>query len=42
MICNESISLAYVLPFCHPSDEDFDLTLYEQQNGAIRFDPDRF
>ena len=41
MICNEFISLAYVLPFCHLSDEDFDLALYEQQNGAIRFDPER-
>ena len=41
MICNEFTSLAHVLPFCHLSDEDFDLALYEQQNGAIRFDPDR-
>ena len=38
MICNEFISLAHVLPFCHLSEEDFDLALYEQQNGAIRFD----
>ena len=29
------------MPFCHLSDEDFDLALYEQQNGAIRFDLDR-
>ena len=41
MIGNEYISLAHVMPFCHLSDEDFDLALYEQQNGAIRFDPDR-
>ena len=41
MIGNEFISLAHVMPFCHLSDEDFDLALYEQQNGAIRFDPDR-
>lgn len=41
MICNEFISLAHVLPFCHLSEEDFDLALYEQQNGAIRFDLDR-
>lgn len=41
MICNEFISLAHVLPFCHLSEEDFDLALYEQLNGAIRFDPDR-
>lgn len=38
MICNEFITLAHVLPFCHLSEEDFDLALYEQQNGAIRFD----
>ena len=40
MICNEFISLGHVLPFCHLSEEDFDLALYEQQSGAIRFDPD--
>ena len=41
MICNEFISLAHVLLFCHLSEEDFDLALFEQQNGAIRFDLDR-
>ena len=41
MIGNEYISLVHVMPFCHLSDEDFELALYEQQNGAIRFDPDR-
>ena len=40
MIGNEFISLTHVMTFCHLSDEDFDLALYEQQNGAIRFDPD--
>ena len=29
------------MPFCHLSDEDLDLALYEQQNGAIRFHIDR-
>ena len=29
------------MPFCHLSVEDFQLALYEQQNGIIRYDPDR-
>ena len=35
------IDFNYVLPFCHLSVEDFQLALYEQQNGIIRYDPDR-
>ena len=29
------------MPFCHLSDDGFQFALYEQQNGTIRFDPDR-
>ena len=38
---NNYISLPNILPFCHLSDEEFELTLYEQHNGIIRFDHDR-
>lgn len=41
MISTNFVSLTNVMPFCHLSDEDFHLALYEQQNGSIHFDQDR-
>ena len=35
------VDLSQILPFCHLNDEDFDLALYEQQFGCIRFNHDR-